>query len=167
MIACVDAAYGPNSASAACVVAAGWASATTLREKWIRRSVQAEYEPGAFYKRELPLLLDALRAADPAPEIIIVDGYVWLDAHGRPGLGAHLHEALGGAHAVVGVAKTAFGDAAAWSAPVLRGRSARPLFVTAAGMDRDEAAECVRRMHGDNRLPTLIRRADFVARQAL
>jgi deoxyribonuclease V len=167
MIACVDAAYGANSAAAACVIGAGWTSVLALRERWIRRAAPAEYEPGAFYKRELPLLLEVLREAAPIPEVILVDGYVWLDATGRPGLGAHLHEALGGAHAVVGVAKTAFGDAAAFSGAVLRGKSARPLFVTAVGMKQEDAADAVTRMHGAHRLPTLIRRADALARQAL
>ena len=36
-------------------------------------------------------------------EVIIVDGYVALDAGGRPGLGAHLHAALGASVAVIGV----------------------------------------------------------------
>ncbi|MBL7704493.1 MAG: hypothetical protein JNM21_02990 [Taibaiella sp.] len=36
------------------------------------------YEPGAFYKRELPCLLNALQAiADPL-ELIIIDANVWL-----------------------------------------------------------------------------------------
>jgi hypothetical protein len=38
----------------------------------------------------------------------IVDGYVWLDDAGKPGLGAHLYQALGGRVAVLGVAETKF-----------------------------------------------------------
>jgi hypothetical protein len=59
---------------------------------------------------------------------------------------------------VIGVAKTAF-QAATHAMPVLRGTSARPLFVTAAGMSRDEAANLVRHMSGRHRLPDAMRRA--------
>ena len=52
---------------------------------------------------------------------MIIDGYVWLDAHHRPGLGAILHEALTRRVPVVGVAKTMFGDALSWCIPVVRG----------------------------------------------
>lgn len=47
---------------------------------------------------------------------------------------------------------------------VLRGTSARPLFVTAAGMPRAEAAELVRHMAGRFRVPDVLRRADQLAR---
>ena len=48
--------------------------------------------------------------------------------------------------------------------PVLRGDSSRPLFVTAAGMNPHGAAELVRGMHGPHRVPTLLKRADQLAR---
>jgi len=102
-----------------------------------------------------------LREAAPVRSVII-DGYVWLGA-GRPGLGAHLYEALGQRIAVVGVAKRRFhgaGDAV----PVLRGTSQVPLFVTAVGIDPSEAAEGVRRMHGGHRIPTLLKRVDRLSR---
>jgi hypothetical protein len=44
--------------------------------------------------------------------------------------------------------------------PVVRGSSARPLFVTAAGMPAAGAADLVRRMAGRYRLPDALRRAD-------
>jgi deoxyribonuclease V len=46
---------------------------------------------------------------------------------------------------VIGVAETAF-RTAAHAVPVLRGTSARPLHVTAAGMPREDAADLVRFM---------------------
>jgi deoxyribonuclease V len=46
----------------------------------------------------------------------------------------------------------------------MRGSSARPLFVTAAGMPSAEAADLVRRMAGQYRLPDALRRADTLAR---
>jgi len=47
---------------------------------------------------------------------------------------------------------------------VLRGNSARPLFITAAGMPLAQAAELTRRMAGPFRLPDALRRADLLAR---
>jgi deoxyribonuclease V len=49
--------------------------------------------------------------------------------------------------------------------PVVRGESsARPLYVTAAGMSRHQAADLVRHMAGRYRLPDALRRADSLAR---
>ena len=45
-----------------------------------------------------------------------------------------------------------------------RGNSVRPLFVTAAGMPRTDAADLVLHMAGRFRLPDALRRADTLAR---
>jgi deoxyribonuclease V len=50
--------------------------------------------------------------------------------------------------------------------PVLRGSSARPVFVTASGMSVADAADLVRRMVGRCRLPDALRRADALAQVA-
>jgi deoxyribonuclease V len=167
LIAALDAAYSDTGASAACVVFEGWAAEHAASEHVIRQATAAAYEPGAFYKRELPLLLEALRASGVSHDVIVIDGYVWLDAARTPGLGAHLHAALNGASAVVGVAKTAFADADAWATKVVRGSATRPLYVTAIGVADADAASNVQRMHGLYRIPTLIGRADRLAREAL
>ena len=140
----------------------------SLEEGVVSVLEMAEYVSGEFYRRELLCLLAALEKVAQTPEII-VDGYVWLgsDARarlekGKPGLGAKLFEALEGKVAVVGVAKTRYAGADALE--VLRGSSASPLFVSAAGMDALEAAENVRRMHGPHRLPTLLTRVDHLCR---
>jgi deoxyribonuclease V len=166
-IACLDAAYSETSASAACVVFSAWDSARPERTLTWRQGAAEAYEPGAFYKRELPLLLAVLGQAEPPPATLLVDGYVWLDGNRRPGLGAILYEALGGRIPVVGVAKTSFGDAASWCVPVARGDSRRPLFVSAVGMSADEAAMRVRSMHGPHRIPTLLQLVDREARAGL
>jgi deoxyribonuclease V len=98
------------------------------------------YRPGEFYLRELPPIRAVLSGLSGLG-LLVVDGYADLDPGGRPGLGAHAHTELG--IPVIGVAKTAFATAT-HAVPVLRGTSARPLFVTAAGMPRGEAAELVR-----------------------
>ena len=120
----------------------------------------APYEPGSFYKRELPCLLAILRDVPHALEAIVIDGYVWLDVNERPGLGGHLFAALG--TPIVGVAKTMFRGAPA--IPVIRGSGARPLFVSAAGMAVEEAARQVAAMSGAFRIPTLLKRVDQLCR---
>jgi deoxyribonuclease V len=109
-------------------------------------------------------LLAALAQAPHLPEAIVVDGYVWLGPERRPGLGARLFEALAGASAVVGVAKAPFFGTVA--APVRRGHSQRPLWVTAAGIEDRDAAAHIESMHGQFRIPTLLKAVDRSCRSA-
>jgi deoxyribonuclease V len=67
---------------------------------------------------------------------------------------------------VVGVAKTSF-TGSAFAEPVLRGGSARPHSVTAAGAAARAAAGWIRSMHGAHRIPTLLKRADRLCRDAM
>lgn len=120
------------------------------------------YRPGEFYLRELPPLRAVLRG-EAGLALIVVDGYVDLDAHGRPGLGAYVHAEFG--VPVIGVAKTRFATAT-HAAQVRRGHSGRPLYVTAAALPIGEAAALVSRMAGPFRIPDALRRADQLARGA-
>jgi deoxyribonuclease V len=63
---------------------------------------------------------------------------------------------------VIGVAKSKF-RTATHAVPAVHGSSGRPLFVTAAGIPRADAADLVRRMAGRYRLPDASRRADTLA----
>src|SRR5262249_10339590 len=94
-------------------------------------------------------------------DLLIVDGYVDLDPQGSPGLGAYVHSAL--SIPVVGVAKTAF-RTAIHAIPVRRGQALKPLYVTAAGLDRADAAALVQAMAGPFRLPDALRRVDQLTR---
>jgi deoxyribonuclease V len=160
MIACIDVGYERDRAVTACVTFERWTD-DRPKSEIITRSASAPlpYVPGEFYQRELPFLLAALGPLDL--EIAIIDGYVTLAD--RPGLGAHLHAALEKRVAIVGVAKHEFRGAP--SIPVHRGKSARPLFVSAIGIAEGEAAEHVRSMHGAHRIPTLLKRADTLSRR--
>jgi deoxyribonuclease V len=162
MIACLDVHYQGDAAFAAAVLFDTWTALESTEEKVVHLDYVAAYEPGSFYKRELPCLLAVLRAAPPV-NIVIIDGYVWLD-EGKPGLGAHLYEALGHKVPIVGVAKTGF-KGSVHACPVLRGSSKRPLYVTSAGMNVDQAADAVRGMHGEHRMPTLLLLADQLSRR--
>lgn len=162
MLVALDIDYGSAAVTAACVGFATWDAAEADLELVVRaETVPEPYAPGELYRRELPHLLAALDRVDAPIEVVVVDGYVWLGP-GRPGLGARLHRALGERTPVVGVAKNPFAGAA--GVPVRRGASARPLFVTAAGMDAQAAAQAIQGMHGSYRVPTLLRRVDRLAR---
>ena len=155
-----------GGARAAAVVSADAAFSRLIADRVELVPEVEPYQPGRFYLRELPALhaaLDGLTGPDgkTAMALLVVDGYADLDPDGRPGLGARAHAEFG--VPVIGVAKTAF-RTATHAIPVLRGTSARPLYVTAAGMSRADAAELVRQMAGRHRMPDALRRADTLAR---
>lgn len=124
----------------------------------------AEYEPGNFYKRELPCILKLLGENDLSPEIILIDGYVTLDERGRAGLGMYLYEALGGKSKVIGVAKKVFAGIGEDS-KIFRGASKLPLFVTSAGIELEEAKRKIMQMYGSHRIPALLKLVDRLCRK--
>lgn len=114
--------------------------------------------------RALPCLLQLLREhALPDAELIVIAGLVHLDAQETPALGRHLHHALGGRSAVIGISKAAVPDLPA-QFEVHREEETRPLIVTCAGIDLGAAKARVRAMHGKRRLPTLMKLAARLAK---
>src|SRR5262245_53371287 len=107
-MACVDIDYRAPGSVAACVLFRDWADERPSSEAVVQIDAVAPYEPGRFYRRELPCLLAVQESIDEQPGVVVIDGSVWLGDEHDPGLGAHLHEALGGRVAVIGVAKTKF-----------------------------------------------------------
>lgn len=164
MLACVDVDYRPLEAFAACLLFEHWSDATEAKSHVQHVPSVAPYVPGQFYLRELPCLLAVLSRVTATLDAVVVDGYVWLSASGRRGLGAHLYDALGGRVPVIGVAKTSFSGAP--SIAVLRGSSRTPLHVTSVGIDAPTAAGHIAGMHGAHRVPTLLKRVDRLARDA-
>lgn len=162
MIACLDVDYREPGACVAAVTFHAWKDASAAGETVIYVPEVEPYVPGEFFRRELPCLMAVLQIL-PEMEVIVIDGYVWLD-EGRSGLGAHLHEAFGKRVPVIGVAKTRYRDSAQVS-EVFRGESENPLLVTAAGMPVDVAAGHVREMNGYHRIPTLLKRVDQLCRR--
>ena len=61
---------------------------------------------------------------------------------------------------MIGVAKTDYHTISRCKASILRGASRKPLFVTAAGIPLDQAAENIKSMHGQYRIPTLLKELD-------
>jgi len=165
MIACLDVDYRDPAACAAAVTLLDWADAHPSGESVVHLGQVAPYEPGEFYRRELPCLLAVLETLPPI-DVAVIDGYVWLDDAMKPGLGAHLYEALSRRTTVIGVAKSKF-RGANHAQEVLRGTSARPLFVTSAGIPPKLAADYVRSMHGAHRIPSILARVDDLCRNAI
>jgi deoxyribonuclease V len=176
MYACIDVDYRPQASApdreqavAACVEFQHWSDAVGVAEHVRLIAEVAPYVSGQFYKRELPCALAVLGDLAWQPELIVIDGYVHLDDHGQPGFGMYLWQALGEQTAVIGVAKNRFrsNPGAHGSLEVLRGESNSPLFITAIGIDIEQAAEHIRVMHGRFRLPTLLKRVDRLCRDGL
>lgn len=150
-----------GGARAAAVLAVEPTFAAIAGQRVVEVDSVAPYQPGLFYLRELPPIMAVLPTAGPL-DLLVIDGYVDLDPDGRPGLGAHLHDATG--VPVIGVAKTRF-RLATHAIAVHRGEQAtRPVFITAAGLPAEHAADLVARMAGRHRVPDALRRADALAR---
>lgn len=164
-IAYVDVAYDERWAAAAAVWFSRWEASGPQGFRACLSPGPMPYRPGELYLRELPAILQVLRTLPVTVRLILVDGHVFLDGRRSPGLGAHLYQALEERKPVVGVAKSPWPGAP--SIPVFRGRSLRPLWVSAAGVDPSWAAKKVALMAGKGRLPVLFRLADRLAREAL
>ena len=165
MILIVDVQYCGNEAVAAGVLFEDWQDERAQKEYVNRTGEAAAYKPGEFFKRELPPILKLIEEHHLQPDCILVDGYVFLDGVAEAGLGKHLYDALEGRAAVIGVAKKRYKGIDP-RFEVRRGRSRRPLYVTAMGIEVEEAKGHILSMHGRNRLPTLIQRADQICRGA-
>lgn len=165
MYCCLDVDYRSAACAAAGLLFQRWTDEVAALElTLIHPEPPAEYEPGHFYLRELPHLLRLLAQLPALPSLVIVDGFAFLEGE-TPGLGAHLHRALGEQVPVIGVAKRPYRRATS-AVPVLRGESQVPLWVSAAGYPVDQAAAALASMHGAHRIPTLLRRVDRLARDA-
>lgn len=163
MLLSVDVQYRDDCGFAAGVLFHDWRSERPVRTVSARVNGIGEYVPGEFYKRELPCILKLLGAVDEHIDCIIIDGFVHLDDEGRPGLGKHLFDAIAGRCPIVGVAKTSFADIG-YQYEVLRGDSKRPLYVTSAGCELEDAKRNIAAMHGKHRLPTLLKLVDQCCR---
>lgn len=164
MILAVDVHYRGSGADVAGLLFRDWSDARALTQHQKHIPEVVAYEPGAFYKRELPCLLALIDALPALPGCVVIDGYVHLGADRRPGLGWHLWEALQHQVAVIGVAKTAFHETSD-EARLWRGISAtRPLYVSSVGISLAEARAAIAGMHGPYRLPTLLKAVDGLCR---
>lgn len=122
--------------------------------------------PGEFYKRELPCLLNVIEKTNKVDiDIIIIDGYVYLDNNFKQGLGAILWEKLNQKIPVIGVAKTPFFSNKETVIEVFRGESKKPLYISSIGINLEEVAEKIKNMKGEYRIPTILKQLDIITKE--
>jgi deoxyribonuclease V len=159
-----DVDYRDNEALVAGILLQSWSS-ENFEALTCRVPISSEYEPGAFYKRELPCLLELLKRIEVPLSCIVVDGYAHLGSEQRPGLGQRLHSSLDGTIPVIGVAKTYFKDTPD-ECRLYRGGSTKALYVTAEGVGLEPAKQSILCMHGPHRMPSALKLADQACRTA-
>ncbi|MEN4762462.1 MULTISPECIES: endonuclease V [unclassified Chryseobacterium] len=165
MIYAFDTYYYDDYANTICIAFKDWDSEHENEIFSEKTPITSDYESGAFYKRELPCILSLLNKIKLENEdIIIVDGYVTLDNDGKIGLGGYLYEALDKKYPIVGIAKNGFASPDFMRREVFRGESKTPLFLTAKGINVDEVKPKIENMHGNFRIPTLLKKLDQLTR---
>jgi deoxyribonuclease V len=163
----VDVDYRDDHAAASGVLIQDWASAECAVVNTRVENV-APYEPGSFWKRELPcihkllLMLDVL-VPDLKLGCIVIDGYVFLGDNAKPGLGAYLNNSMGGCTPIIGVAKTHFAGVPD-DIKLFRDNSTSPLYVTCVGVSQEDAMKNVKSMHGLFRMPSMLKYVDQCCR---
>lgn len=161
MLVAVDVHYKESYAKTVLLLFDEWQSEIPSNLVEVTIDSVASYVPGEFYKRELPCITEALKQIDlQKVTLLIVDGHVYVDNKMSYGLGGYLYAALHEKIPVAGIAKTKFQGNEETVSEVYRGGSKKPLFVSAIGTDKDRIAEKVKRMHGEFRLPYLLKLMD-------
>lgn len=125
----------------------------------------ADYEPGQFYKRELPCLLEVIEQCNLNEiEIIVVDGHVYT-SEDCFGLGGHLFNKLDKQIPVIGVAKNGFSKNKNRVQELLRGESKKPLFISSIGIELSRAVNYIKNMSGTYRMPTILSQLDTITKE--
>ena len=166
MILAFDTYYFDGKAKTVCLEFQEWNQSTDFKIHTEIIDNVSEYIPGEFYKRELPCILSLLDKIDlKKVEAIVVDGFVYLDDEKKYGLGGHLYEKLNQEIPIIGVAKTNFASIEKDKRSLFRGDSQKPLYVTAIGIELDDAFRKVESMAGEFRMPTLLKEMDRLTKE--
>jgi exodeoxyribonuclease-5/deoxyribonuclease V len=165
MILAFDTYYYENKALTICIEFEKWSDKTIYKVHHEVLENVPDYISGEFYKRELPCILSLFqKIKSDSIEAIVVDGYVFLDEADKYGLGGHLYESVERKIPIIGVAKTNFGGDFSQKLEVFRGSSKNPLYITAIGIDKNEAKHHVLEMYGEFRIPKLLKELDQLTR---
>jgi deoxyribonuclease V len=166
MILAFDTYYFDQKAKTICLEFAEWNEDKNFKvHSEIIDNIE-EYIPGEFYKRELPCILSLLKQIDLSTiEVIVVDGFVYLNDENKYGLGGYLYEKLNKEIPIIGVAKTNFASIEKNKKALFRGDSKKPLYITSIGIDLDEAYKKVESMAGEYRFPTLLKELDRLSKE--
>ncbi|MEO7213763.1 endonuclease V [Mucilaginibacter sp.] len=168
MLLAFDSYYYADKAKTVCFIFDEWTSVEPKDVIIEITNSEAGYQSGEFYKRELPCILNALKRVDLNDiDAIIIDGFVVLDDFGKLGLGGHLYEERNRSIPVIGIAKNDYKSLIDNKRAELRGKSTKPLYITALGINIDEAAAYVKMMSGEYRIPTLLKQLDILTKQDL
>ncbi|KAF2510655.1 endonuclease V [Flavobacterium zhairuonense] len=166
MILAFDTYYYDNKAKTVCLEFTEWNQEKDFKIHTEIIDNVSEYIPGEFYKRELPCILSLLNNIDlKLVDVIIVDGFVYLDDDEKYGLGGHLYEKLDKKIPIIGVAKTNFASIEKDKKALFRGDSKKPLFVTSIGIDLEDAFQKIESMAGEFRIPTLLKEMDRLTKE--
>lgn len=160
----IDVYYHPDHAKVAGVLF-DWSDKAPQSTLTAIVSEVAPYQPGQFYKREMPCILELLKQVNlETLSAILVDSHVFVSNKKDYGLGGHLWESLGEVIPIVGVAKRSFHNTEKVTIPVTRGKSTNPLYVSAVGMEVQDAARLVEGMKGTYRIPDILKTLDQLSR---
>ncbi len=166
MILAFDTYYFDNMAKTVCLSFEDWNLEDNFKVYTEVISNVDEYISGEFYKRELPCILSLLSKIELEKiNVIIIDGFVFLNDENKFGLGAYLYEKLDKKIPVIGVAKKDFATIEKNRIELFRGKSKNPLFITSIGIELKQATQKIKEMNGQYRIPTLLKEVDRLTKE--
>ena len=159
----IDVHFDGAGALVAAVAFDAWDAPEATRSYTSRVPHIEKARPGELDLRKLPCIIQLIREHALEPELVVIDGFVDIDAKETPGLGRHLYHALGGRAAVIGVSKSS-NPTFPPQFELSREAESRPLLVTSVGINIGAAKAGLRAMHGRKRVPTLLKLVARIAR---
>jgi deoxyribonuclease V len=166
MILAFDTYYYGDKAKTICIGFEEWNKEENFQIYSETISKIEEYVSGEFYKRELPCILSLLSKIDlKKVDLIIIDGFVFLDDENKFGLGAYLYQELNKEIPIIGVAKRDFATIEKNRIKLYRGKSENPLFITSIGIELNVASKKIEEMNGEYRMPTLLKEVDKLTKE--
>lgn len=166
MILAFDTYYYENKAKTVCLSFEDWNNEDNYKIYTEILFEIEEYVSGEFYKRELPCILSLISKIDlKKVDLIIVDGFVYLNDENKFGLGAYLYHELNKEIPIIGVAKRDFATIEKNRIKLYRGKSENPLFITSIGIELNVASEKIKEMNGEFRIPTLLKEMDRLTKE--
>lgn len=177
----IDTYYREDSAKTVGVIFNNWEDSSPIEIVEATSTDFGPYIPGKFYLRELPCILDLIKKIPDimSYEVIIIDGLARLPGSWTEGLGIHLFDALseiypeyvlgGPGPAIMGIAKSKFqgADDDNGTGKVYRGEAKTPLYTNTNWhhMSTADAIENLAKMHGQYRIPTLLKLLDKLTKE--
>ncbi|REH00852.1 endonuclease V [Flavobacterium aquicola] len=166
MILAFDTYYYENKAKTVCLSFEDWNQEDKFEIYTETLFEIEEYVSGEFYKRELPCIISLISKIDlKKVNLIIIDGFVFLNDESKFGLGAYLYHELNKKIPIIGVAKRDFATIEKNRIKLYRGKSENPLFITSIGIELNIASKIIEEMNGKYRIPTLLKEVDRLTKE--